>query len=298
MHEAAVPPPVGNPGIRGDRCPRRARRCIRPARSRDAWATDRATSDHAASDSRAAPSDGDVLEHRRWRSWRLPALGSRCSTSRMLDELPTVRSGRCRSPVSQSASWSTAKSPSTGSRTTWTRLRAPLWRSASPRFSYNSTTAVAPAGGDDDRGRRRRPCRPPGRRRGARRPCRRGGASSSFPCRPGSRKQAVGRWPGPRIVLADDHVDVAVCIHVGDVEAHRTHHRRGDDGLAPQARRGGGLPVPGELARSTGAIVADDGIEPAVAVDVGQTAPVGMTDRREQCPGAQDEVPLRSHCVP
>lgn len=83
-------------------------------------------------------------------------------------------------------------------------------------------------------------------------------------------------------MLADDHVDVVVSIEVAHVEAHRSLHDGVEDRLGPRVAGIGRLPVPrhprGVVGRGV-RLVADDGIEPAVTVDVDQPVAVGLLPR-------------------
>ena len=63
-----------------------------------------------------------------------------------------------------------------------------------------------------------------------------------------------------RVVLSDDHVQGAIAVHVGDVEAHGTDER-GNQMFLPYARRINRLFIPDKIAEHADRLEPDDRVD-------------------------------------
>ncbi len=85
--------------------------------------------------------------------------------------------------------------------------------------------------------------------------------------------------PGARrvrgVMLADDHIPVAIAVHIGHVQAHRPNHI-GDHVLRPLRGRHTPLLIPGQFPRLADGLKTDHRVQPPVSIHVGQTVPVGV----------------------
>ena len=93
-------------------------------------------------------------------------------------------------------------------------------------------------------------------------------------------KNATGVWVR-QVVLADDHIHVAVAIEVAHVKALRPDGRA-DGMLGPQRGRVGRLLIPRHRPVDADALKADDRVQIAVAVHVDQAVAVGFVTGGEE----------------
>ncbi len=91
------------------------------------------------------------------------------------------------------------------------------------------------------------------------------------------------------VVLADHDIEIAIAVEVGDFQAHRPDHGR-DHVLDPGAVVGGRLLVLDQVVAPRDRLEADHGVEPPVAVDVGEPVAIGRLFRPDlpQLPAAAE----------